>query len=54
MKKQIKEIEKNPLEIKMTGKNGELDFYLYIRGDNKRIKKVISFLQDYLKIKDLK
>ncbi len=39
-----------PLTIKMTDKKGDTDFYLYIMGDDPQIKKVITFLQSYLKL----
>jgi len=52
MKKKIEkteeEIKNEPLIMKMTGKNGETDFYLYIKGEDKNIRKVIGFLQKYL------
>ena len=39
-----------PLQIKMTGKNGETDFYLYVKGEDKQINEVIKFLQKYLEL----
>ena len=39
-----------PLQIKMTDKKGETEFYLYIKGDDPQIKKIITFLQNYLKL----
>lgn len=51
--KQIKE-KVEPLMMKMTGKNGEVEFQLYISGEQKVINHAIKYLQEYLKLIKLK
>ena len=39
-----------PLQMKVTGKNGEVEFNLYINGEEKVIQHAIKYLQEYLKL----
>lgn len=39
-----------PLMMKVTGKDGEVEFQLYISGSEKVIKHAIKYLQEYLKL----
>jgi len=40
----------NPLQMKVTGKDGKVEFHLYIDGEEKTIKHAIKYLQEYLKL----
>ena len=44
------ELKTQPLEMRMTGKDGKIEFYLYINGNEKVIKHTIKYLQEYLKL----
>jgi hypothetical protein len=51
--KTLTEAEKKkvePLQMKVTGKNGEVEFQLYISGEDKVIQHAIKYLQEYLKL----
>ena len=52
MAKEIIEDKKKcePLQMKVTGKNGEVEFQLYISGEEKVITQAINYLQSYLKL----
>lgn len=39
-----------PFEMKITGKGGEREFYLFIKGNEKTTKLTIKYLQEYLKL----
>jgi len=45
-----KEKKVEPLMMKVTGKNGEVEFQLYISGEEKIIQHAIQYLQEYLKL----
>ena len=50
-KKEICENKKvEPLMMKVTGEKGEVQFQLYISGEEKVIQHAIKYLQEYLKL----
>ena len=46
--------KKHPLEIKSTDEKGKVIFYMYIDGEVKDIRQLIVWLNNYIKIREMK
>ncbi len=48
--KMKKEFNCEPLQMRVTGKDGKVEFQLYISGKKIVIEQAITYLQEYLKL----